>query len=215
MTQDKVEIKDLVLPVELAGKLDQADVLSIVVAEAETTYDTEIAAGKAELIANKKLRAEKEKVLAARLKSDLESGVDISALKGAVSAFGGEVLLEVNNGESNSQCSFVRGTVKAYQTKTDPKETYYGRNMISFQVQADLSKETLAVRDELRAAEAETTRIADAILSSKQKKQNIPTLERRFRARIATAKLKSSEDGQRLLAALRVDLQEQILALPG
>lgn len=75
-----------------------------------------------------------------------------------------------------------------------------------------------AVLDTLKQMQ---TAIADKAASDnemidwKRKKNQIPVLERKYKARIAEAKLQSVEGGQELLDSMLATISEDVLALPG
>lgn len=56
--------------------------------------------------------------------------------------------------------------------------------------------------------------LTERIVELRQKLSNLPTLERQVRARLAERRLSSSASGRSLLAAIRENLENDILALP-
>lgn len=198
----------------VGGNLDVGDVLSVVTSKAEERYTAEIERCRTEAAkveeTNAKLRADIKK---RAVKEAVEPHNDaVKTLRAAVKAFGGTVSITATerycraNLPTNDEGELTASvTVKA-------KGGYHNNTEFSLSVKP--SKELQALAKEVEDNEATIRTLNNEAVSWKRKLNNVPMLERRYRARIASAKLQSSEDGQKLLSMLTEDLDDSILALP-
>lgn len=200
----------------IGGNLDVSDVLSVVTSKAEERYSAEIDKCRqevAELQATcKKLRSDATKQAKKEALGAAEKHVD--ALKAAVKSLDGTVSSEMLGGAYNNAviplnkdgelgvCIRVGSQSSSYNCRAD------------FTVTVKPTKSLLKLVDEVAVNEEKITALNNEAVSWKRKLNNIPMLERRYRARIAAAKLETSGDGKKLLAMLTDDLEESILALP-
>jgi len=196
------------------GSLDVSDVLSVVTSRAEERYSREIARCRAEVAAldatNTSLRDTIKKQV---LKEAVVPHSDnVKALRAAAKLFGGVVSVTVTETYHGRiiPVNDEGDLMVAVQVKAK-SGSYHNA---CFNVATKPSKELLALGKQITDNEAKIAVINTEALSWRRKLSNVPMLERQYRAKIASAKLQTSEDGQRLLSMLTDDLDEAILALP-
>lgn len=208
MTKPKNEMATLE-QFTVGGNLDINDVLSVVTSKAEERYSAEIDRCRTEIAeledTNAKLRIEINRMVA---KEAVEPhNESIKALRSAIKVFGGTVSITATR--SNILPTNDKDDLTATVTITVGKNRY-----TEFQTSAKPSKELQAKTKSFESNVEKIKTINNEAVSWKRKLNNIPMLERRYRAKIASIKLSNSEDGQKLLSVLTDDLEDSILSLP-
>lgn len=197
--------------ITLDGNLDMSDVLAVVTSKAEERYTTEFAACRAKIKALedeiKELQAERRALIEKEATEPCKEKV--KSLRAVIETLDGTVTLSAcdticDDGLKNARLT-ANITIK-------PNGSYHGT---SFRVDTKPSKQLLALGEKIAATEKRKGELEHEALEWKRKKSNIPMLERSFRAKIASAKLRTTADGKALLDVLTKDLDAAILALPG
>lgn len=196
---------------QVEGKIDVNDVLSIVTSRADEKYNAELSRCKKEAKSLEKeiadLTAEINKDLEAELKNEYEevlSGLadNLKVVDGGVQIYSARLSYdkkqidgELGIGRKDSKGKISNGAI--FPVKVKPSSA--------------ISKK---VKD-LASLEEKLAGLMDEAVSWRKRIGNIPALERKSRARIVTAKLASSEEGQKVLDLLAQNIEDDILMLPG
>lgn len=193
----------------VGGNLDVNDILSVVTSKAEERYLQEI-----ETISNKIKVVEEEnaKKLKEINKQAQEEAVAphlkaVKELQKALKPFGSEATIQAFTPYSRSN------TVLPVNEKGELE----ARMIIEHKCWTLTAKPSKDLEAKAKAYEAGVEKVKQLTVEAigwKRKLANIGMLERQYKAKIATAKLKGSSDGQKLLKLLSEDLEEAILSLP-
>jgi hypothetical protein len=201
----------------VSGNLDVSDVLTVATSRAEAKLATRLAEAKRGLKEAEKVeKAAKDALnkaietqsteIANELAEKVEEGVE--ALGGAVERNTSDSLQQSGKGKVR-----VHASIKVHQSKASVGNRH-GGYATTFErndepneavVEAQAAAETAA---EARAAAQEHA------LETRRQLNNVPLLERQYRAKIAESKLQTSEEGKQLLEAMTETLDDDILALP-
>lgn len=197
----------------ISGNLDVSDVLSVVTSRAEERYSAEIGRCRSEAAileeTNAKLRTEVERLA---VKEAVEPhDENVKALRTAIKAFGCTVSITATNRHIHKT---LPTNDEGELTAIVSIRTNRSYNSIDLLVSTKPSEELQAKAKEIEKNAEKIRAINNEAISWKQKLNNVPMLERRYRAKIASTKLQNSEDGQKLLSLLTDDLEDSILALP-
>lgn len=199
----------------MSGNLDVNDVLSVVTSKAEEKYAGELqrCRDEAEELRNdnKKLRERIQKQ--ATREALLSCKETEKQLRAAVEPLGASVVVRTRKEFMAKEVLPVNEEGKLTAVITlQSKGMCHTR--LDFQVHTKPSKELSNLADEHRQTEEAIEELEGEALRWKRQLNNVPMLERRYRAKIASAKLDTSEDGKELLKLLTDDLDEAIEALP-
>jgi predicted RNA-binding protein len=194
--------------VNFNGSLNMDDVLTVVTSRAETNFNQNLAEAKKKASAlEKDIKAKQDKIgkmLETECLAQVKEKVD--ALRPTIESMGGKVTAKPE--ERNSK-DVIRTHVIIQYTNTNSYN-----NQITFTVEGAKSNDILEQEKELSDLHEALTTVQQEALGWRKKLQSIPTLERQYKAKIAEAKLATSEDGLALLDILTGDLEKSMLALP-
>lgn len=194
--------------IALNGNMNMDDVLTVVVSKAERSFNVNLAEAKAGVSNLEK--AIKVKVADIKKRTDEECFALVTtkanAARPGVEALGGQVITHSQGARNNGKlCATI-------QIKKG--EGGYN-NSVEFTYEGEKSKVLQAMEVELTDLQEKLATATQEAMGWKKKLSNIPTLERQYKAKIAEAKLATTEDGQALLALMTDDLEANMLALPG
>ena len=186
--------------------MDINDVLTIATSRAETKFQTELGAARKELKEAETDLAKANKTLTQAIQKQSEDLGErhAAAIREGIKAMGGKVEVEAKSALWQEK---VCATVKILTGNN------YSNGSFSLEEKPNAGVVSATeMRD--RAQEAKT-RAEETAMEWKKKLNNIPTLERRMKAKLAEAKLRDSEEGLAMLNAITDNLDKEMLALPG
>lgn len=193
--------------IALNGNMNMDDVLTVVVSKAERSFNVSLAEAKAGVSNLEK--AIKVKVADIKKRTDEECFALVTtkanAARPGVEALGGHVITHSHGTRNGKLCATI-------QIK---KGDGGYNNSVEFTYEGEKSKVLQAMEVELADLQEKLATATQEAMGWKKKLANIPTLERQYKAKIAEAKLATTEDGQALLALMTDDLEANMLALPG
>jgi hypothetical protein len=193
--------------IALNGNMNMDDVLTVVVSKAERSFNVSLAEAKAGVSNLEK--AIKVKVADIKKRTDEECFALVTtkanAARPGVEALGGHITHRHWENEYGKLCATI-------QIK---KGDGGYNNSVEFIYEGEKSKVLQAMEVELADLREKLATATQEAMGWKKKLANIPTLERQYKAKIAEAKLATTEDGQALLALMTDDLEANMLALPG
>lgn len=193
--------------ITLNGNMNMDDVLTVVVSKAERSFNASFAEAK-EGVSNLE-KAIKVKVADIKKRTDEEClalvTTKANTARPGVEALGGQVIAH-SQGTRNG---------KLYATIQIKKGDGGYNNSVEFTYEGEKSKVLQAMEIELTDLQEKLATATQEAMGWKKKLANIPTLERQYKAKIAEAKLATTEDGQALLALMTDDLEANMLALSG
>ena len=201
--------------VSLNSELGTADILAIVTSKAETQFNEELVQARKVLRDAEthygQLVGDRKKLYRDECR---KAGDDLAKkLKPVIESLGGTVKLVDKQHNQYQNCDLTDGkftqTIQIVSPET--KDSYY---TTKFTAKVDPSEKFLALGNEITEAQKAVAEAQSKALVCRQKLAGLPMLERQTRARLATAKLESSADGQALLAMLTSDLETAMAALP-
>lgn len=186
--------------------VDKNDIIAIKLSAAERSLNEDLKSAQARARTHEKeikfKTTELAKLYAATLATTITPAVD--TLKALAKEFDGFAITEPGYSEGQNGLTVSVSVVK---------DNYGNHRSISKLVPYDdaqkkLQEEVQAEKDKLKDVHAE-------IVEAKQRLAKMPTLERQYRAAIATAALSSTEQGLALLSQLESgDVKKDVLALP-
>jgi protein subunit release factor A len=193
--------------IAIQGNLNMDDVLSVVTSRAERSFNTSFAEAKTKVSSLEKAIKAKQTEIKKRTDEECLALVTdkANAARPGIEALGGTVtaLAQGCSREGNLQASIeIKKGNGGYNSSVD------------FSYKGDKSKVLLAMEQELTDLQEKLSEATQEAMGWKKKISSIPTLERQYKAKIAEAKLASSQDGQALLDLLTEDLEQNMLALP-
>jgi hypothetical protein len=202
--------------VKLSGKLDVADIISVVTSRAETKFHGELEVTKVRIVEAQATVKQLDSEACALFKKECRALADAMAkkLRPGVESVGGKVTVvakdsyEVNERRRDGD-GFLTQDVKVTSNTTGRHNS-----QMCFKATGEPSKALVALEESVKQAQATIGPLQTEALTWRRKLANVPLLERRARAKIAEAKLSESADGQQLLDLLTDDLEQELLALP-
>jgi len=189
----------------VGGNLDISDVLSVVTSRAEERYSNEI------------VRCRNEAAATKEEMDALQVSVDKLAGREAVAAHR-EVAQNARDGLKPLGYA-VTLIARRYQILSEGKLfsvlriSQKNHSTTETQLTAEPSEKLLVKYEELAEMKTAIAVFKEDALNWKRKLNNVPMLERKYRAKIATTKLASDAKGQELLALMEDGLDDEIDAL--
>lgn len=197
----------------IGGQLDVSDVLSVATSRAEAKLAKTLAEAKRELKNAEKDAKDADKALTAAISAQSDSIAETLAenVEKGVEALGGNVERSTNDalGHHGKDKGRVTGSITISQNSGSNRG--YG---CQFSNTEDPNEAVTAAQEANEAAQGVRATAQERALEVRRQLNNIPLLERQYRAKIAEAKLQDSEEGQQLLDVMTQGLDDDILALP-
>lgn len=208
---DPAALADGLQKFNLSGSLDLSDVLSIVVVRAEETYKAGLKSALEVLEAARKDVTATNKAIRTQALADGEAKFadKVAKLKAGLEVFGYTAKISLNGWCNDTNCLNNSGMVPFVVSIMRPN------NSATETIELP-EKPTKAHQAAIAAHEAAKQHVAKCeaeALEWRRKIQSIPTLERQYKAKIATAKLKTDDGGKALLEFIERDLDQTIAAL--
>lgn len=192
--------------VNLNSTLNINDVLSIVTSQSETRYQGELQKAKAELKAANEHRDGIRSSLKKQCAQEYAAAAAtiVAVLEPTVKSLGGTIEAHKSPNHHTENLTRNNGKIVAHATVYGNERGAYGT---TFSTSVEPSEKFKELETSLAAAEEDIKRIQSIALQWRQKLADIPALERRCRAKLATRKLAETQGGQELLEALTQEIE--------
>lgn len=212
MKKNVLSTQRATVEVAVSGQLDLNDVLSIVVTRAEQKYHAEIARLRAAIKDEEgnMNRLWKQACAAVREAAAAAHASQVALLRSVIEPLGGAVTHDIERCD-NVKHVLEHGKIETYIIVRGSDRCYYA----TFTVTADAPQTVRVLHADAKKAEERLNQLKTEAVGWCKKLQNVPMLERQYRAKIAEKKLAEAEGGQELLDTLTSDLDQAILSLPG
>lgn len=191
--------------IQVMGQVTNDDIVSVLVARHEEAQNLRKLQGErdmrniqAEITSINKALADIGPEVCKTIDSSSAGVVAAQLNNGGFGAFEAKVTLNGINNDGNAW-NFLVSVVK----KADPKKHYEVDESIACkEVVAPFTQEAVNLTARLKAKQAELVNIQNELLEVKRSLSDIPTLQRRARAKLAEMALNKTAEGQEILAGI-------------
>ena len=193
----------------VGGNLDVNDILSVVTSKAETRYTEQITECREVLATLEEKLGRAKKVMNRLINTDAVAPhkSSVATLSKALAPFGIVVVLNARR-----HCAYDAEEKKLYASMHQRRsgETY---TCLDTSLESPVTQRVLDAAAKVKEIEKAIDDTKNEAMEWKRRLNNVPMLERRFRAKIATRRLEADENGQQLLALMQDGLEEELDSL--